>query len=202
MAGWPAPASAAGSSGVTVFNERFKGTTALANFSSNDGCVYAITSVFAVDGQSVDNITGHTSGLSAEVYDGAVDVCTSDSVVRRRYGEVDLAPGEFTYDKALDTAHLTASVPVYDYVSGTTSTLVVDVTWTAAAPAQQLSGTFHQVYPDQSVYTSRLFGAYVRSGAAGSVLDGQTNLTPLPTGTDPTAAELDAVNSGSHSLTV
>lgn len=189
----PATASAA----TTVAKFSFKGTSALASFYSVDGCIVTEAVVTAVDGEAKNRLTGHTSNSLVDVIAVVYDQC-QDTTLRYYYGSaIALAPEQFTIGQKQSTATLTASVPVYDFISGTTTNLAVDLTWTAISGPVSEKSTYKLVLPDGSRYQQSFSGIRADASATGTVSDGSINFTPSPS----QSAVISSTKSGSLEIT-
>jgi hypothetical protein len=185
----PATASAA----TTVSKFSFKGTAALASFYSVDGCIQTEAYVTAVRGEVKNRLTGHTSSSLVDVIAVVYDRC-QDTTLRSYYGPaVELAPEQFSIGQQQSTATLTASVPVYDFVSGTTTNLAVDLTWTAISGPVSEKSRYTRVLPDGSRYQQSFSGITADASATATVSDGSINFTPSPS----QSAVISSTKSGS-----
>ena len=116
----------------TTFVFRFHGMAAFAIFDnvSPDGCID--TFVF-VDGSQ--NTFNKQTSSSADVFIGQFDLCTNTPLLSAS-GFTDNPT--FQIDKKLLSASLSATISVFDFVSGSTFNVSVSVAWTstsATAPA-------------------------------------------------------------------
>jgi hypothetical protein len=102
-----------------------------------------------------------------------------------------LAPGQFQIDDKLTAASLTATIEVFDFVSGASIPLDVNMRWTGSGDPFKSKERVHQTFPGSKV--NKYFdGTFRTAGAAGTVSDGTTNLTPEPA----TFAQLGSVRQG------
>jgi hypothetical protein len=161
-------------------NYKFRGDTADAYFSSFDGCVYTDVYVFASDGisQSPPGRGGTSSGTSVSIY--KFDSC-SETQLLAADGFVSLAASAFQVSSKLGSAKLSATVPVYDYVSGLNLNVSVNLTWTGSGSISRQS--YRSQYNSPGCKTHSSFSGTWRSAeVSGSVSDGTTNYTPVPFG--------------------
>src|SRR2546422_1755696 len=160
-------AHAAASGSTTVF--RFHGMTAFAVFDSlsSDGCID--TFVF-VDG----NQSGTT--LEADVFIGQFNICTQTDLMEASGST--FSP-DLQISKKLDSASLSATISVFDFVSGNTFNVSVNTTWTATGPLSHeiQSSHFHTKGFIDNFHRN---AAFRDAGASGTVSVGTTNFTPFP----------------------
>ena len=160
----PAHAAAAGKATVV----KFHGLTAIADFDSfsPDGCIE--TFVFLSGTQS-------KTGPEADVSIGQVNSCTGDELFA--FGST-LNP-TFQVNNQLTSASLSATISVFDEVSGNTFTVSVSATWTGTGPLSHQSGTshFHTKNFSENFHFNDTFRD---ASASGTVSDGTTNFTPSP----------------------
>jgi hypothetical protein len=106
-------------------HEQFRGRTAFADFSHQEGCI--LTTVFVSAGQP----SRATTDGSAFVAITEEDTCTGETL-RFAFGQGDV---ELTIDRRLQTATLTGTLDaeITDFVTGETSTapVTLDLTWSA-----------------------------------------------------------------------
>jgi hypothetical protein len=160
-------AYAAGSGGVTTF--RFQGNTAFAVFNSYspDNCVDTFV---VVDG------TQRRPGLEADVSISQYDVCTGTQLLFA-YGST-FTPN-FQVSARLASASLSATISVFDEVSGNTFPVSVSMTWTATGPLSRAVGSEHLQFGN-IIQNFRMNDTFRDASASGTVSDGTTNFTPSP----------------------
>ena len=154
-------------------NFKFRGDSADAYFSDFDGCVYTDVYVFASDGinQSPPGPGGASSGTSLFIYQ--YDSCT-DTQLLAAEGFASLAGPDFQVAGKLSSAALNATVSMYDYVSGTSFDVDVNLTWTGGSETSRQSSNYHFDSPGCKV-NSRFRGTFRSAGVSGSISDGVTN---------------------------
>jgi len=172
------PKAQAAASGST-FVVRFHGASAFANFDSfsPDGCIETLA---FVDG------TQNGSSLEADVFISQVNNCTATPLSGGGCGPTALLCAfgttfspTFQVSKALDSASLSATIPVFDSVSGNTFNVSVDVTWVATGPLSRESGSSH--FHTKNFTENFHFNDEFRdASASGTVSDGTTNFSPSP----------------------
>jgi hypothetical protein len=158
---------AAASGSAYVF--KFQGLSASAGFDqlSPDGC---IDNFVGVDG------TQGNGSPAADVFIGKFDMCTNTQL-EGAYGFT--TNPNFQVGKKLDTASLSATISVYDWVSGTNFDVSVNQTWTANGPVAHQIGTNH-FQTKGFIETFHYNDDFRPAGASGTVSDGTTNYTPSP----------------------
>jgi hypothetical protein len=169
-------AQAASAAGAERYD--FKGDNAYADFFTESGCVVTYVSIFATDDRTRSGPEGSASrsGAYASMYQ--YDSCTWQQL-KSAYGYTELAPDAFQL-RGQD-ANLATTVELFDYVSGSSIPVTIDVTWTATGSSS--TGISHYLYRSPSfkeIYHS--VGTYREASAVGTMTtsDG-TNLTPNPT---------------------
>jgi len=164
--------------GAETLHVNFKGQTAQAEFSSTHGCVQTVVYVLASDGRFKTDPGGPEAASGAESYIFQSDVCTQTQLLAA-YGFAVLAPSEFQIDQQFTAATLTATIEVFDFVSGTSFPVDVDVSWTGFGDTFTVKDRFHQRAPGFKA-NFRFDGTFRDATAAGTVTDGTTNFTPEP----------------------
>jgi len=156
----------------------FKGKSADAFFSSSDGCVFTDVFVFASE-EIFQNPPGPSSASSgANLFISQFDACTGEQLLAAD-GFASLADPDFQVARKLTSATLNATVNVFDFVSGTSFDVFVDVTWTGTGPLGRQNGNFHFHSPGCN-FNSHFNSTFRSAEASGSVSDGATNFTPDP----------------------
>ncbi|HLA05801.1 MAG TPA: hypothetical protein VJ022_00030 [Anaerolineales bacterium] len=159
---------------------KFKGQSADAFFSSIDpsGCIYTGVGVFAGE-QVYQNPPGPGSASSwTSLYISQYDYCT-DTQLLAADGFASLAPPDFQVSEKLDSAALSATVNVYDYVSDSSFNVLVDLTWRGIGPLSRQKNRSHFHSPG-CIINSRFNGTFRPAEASGSVSDGAMNFIPDP----------------------
>jgi hypothetical protein len=164
--------------GAETLHVNFKGQTAQAEFSSTHGCVQTVVYVLASDGRFKTDPGGPEAASGAESYIFQSDVCTQTQLLAA-YGFAVLAPSEFQIDQQFTAATLTATIEVFDDVSGTSIPVAVSVRWTGFGDTFSQDDRFHLKVPGLKV-NFHLDGTFREATASGSVSDGTTNFTPEP----------------------
>jgi hypothetical protein len=157
-----------------------KGQNASAYFSSVDGtgCIVTYAGVFAGDQVTQSKPQPSTTSSSVYVFLDIVDTCTW-TYLTSAYGYAELAPDQFVVDKKLSSADLAAAVELYDYVTGASFTVDVDLHWTATgSPTQTGSRSFYRSPGFSVKYNSK--GAFAPASATGTILEGSTNYAANP----------------------
>jgi hypothetical protein len=152
---------------------KFHGLSAQANFDSlsPDGCID--TFVF-VDGSQ--NAIGKQTFSNADVFIGQFDLCTNTQLLG---ASGSTSSPTFQIDKKLLSASLSATISVFDFVSGTTFNVSVSVAWTSTSAIAHEISTFH--FHTKAFTENSHFNADFRdANASGTVSDGTTNYTPSP----------------------
>jgi hypothetical protein len=171
------PARAAGAETLHV---SFDGLTADASFDSLDpsGCIGTFAQVLADDGHFRTGTGPLEKAATATIAFSQFDDCTQTLLVAAE-GFAVLAPGEFQIDDKLTAATLTATIEVFDAVSGASFPVDVNLSWTGVGDPVITKDRFHQTFPGFKVL--KRFDATARpASASGTVSDGTTNFTPEP----------------------
>ena len=157
----------------TSFVFKFHGLSAQANFDSlsPDGCID--TFVF-VDGSQ--NTVNKQTFSSADVFIGQFDLCTNTQLLAAS----GFTPNPtFQIDKKLLSASLSATISVFDFVSGNTFNVSVSVAWTSTSAIGHEHSSFH--FHTKAFTENGHFNADFRdANASGTVSNGTTNFTPSP----------------------
>jgi hypothetical protein len=160
-------ASRARAAPATVAKFKFSGPAAFAPFDNVVGCVE--TTVF-VDGSTTNN------SPEADVFIGQFDNCTGMTLL-------DASGSTFTPDfqiaANLAEASLSATISVFDQVSGNTFNVSVSQTWTATGRLSIESDSLH-FHTKGFTITGYFINKFRNATASGTVLYGTTNLTPSP----------------------
>jgi len=176
-----------------VFHSSFKGQFVRAIFDSVDasGCIQTFVDVFAIDRK--DKVDGPPTVTSeAVVFIDVVDLCASTRLISA-FGSG--FPDDFVM-LSLDSATLDTAIEMFDFVSGTTFTVDVDMTWTGVGDPSRTQD-HSQVHSPGFKLISRFDGTFRNATADGTVSDGTTNFTSDTA----FAASLDFVKSGEISVT-
>jgi hypothetical protein len=188
------PARAAG---AETLHLSFAGQTADATFFSTDpsGCVSTEVFLLVTDGRSRDGTGQPEVASTALIIVSQADLCTRTELVAAD-GTAVLAPGQFQIDGQLTAASLTATIEVFDFVSGASFPVDVNVSWTGVGETASAKVRLHQTFPGFKV-NQRTDRTFREATATGTVSDGTTNFTPEPTA----SAELASVKQGEVDIT-
>jgi hypothetical protein len=157
----------------TTFVSRFHGLSAQANFDnlSPNGCID--TFVF-VDG--FQNTFNKQTSSGADVFIGQFDNCTNTQLLGASGSTFNPT---FQVSNKLASASLSATISVFDFVSGNTFDVSVSVAWTSTSAIGHENQTFH--FHTKAFTENAHFNADFRdANASGTVSDGTTNFTPSP----------------------
>ena len=157
-----------------------KGLGVEAYFSSVDpsGCVVTDVGVFSRD-ETLQNPPGSGNPSSwVFLYIAQNDYCNGVQLVYAE-GFTSIANADLQVSRRLDWATLATTVNVYDYASGTSYDVYVDLTWQGSGPQTRQSSHFHSHSPNCNI-NSRFNGTFRSAAASGSVSDGTMNFTPEP----------------------
>ena len=131
----------------------FKGQGADAFFSTTDpsGCIFTDVFVFASE-EVFQNPPGPRSASSAtSLFISQYDACTGTQLLAAD-GFASLADPDFQVLGKLNSATLTATVSMFDFVSGTSFDVDVNLAWTGAGPLSRQNGNSHFHSPGCSVF--------------------------------------------------
>jgi hypothetical protein len=187
------PARAAG---AETQHFSLNGLFADAIFSSTDpsGCVSTVVDLLASDG-STKSGSGRPEATTTLIIVSQADLCTQTELIAAS-GRAVLAPGQLQIDNQLTAASLTATIEVFDFVSGASFPLNINVNWTGVGETESTKSRVHQTFPGFKVL-KRLDRTFRHATASGTVSDGTTNFTPEPT----TEAELASLRQGDLDIT-
>lgn len=169
--------ASAGGGGGTF---KFKGQSASAYFSSADpsGCIYTDVSVYASEqiSASQPGPGSPSSGTNVSIYQ--YDACTGTQLLAAD-GFAPLADADFEVSKKLESAKLNATVNVFDYVSGTSFDVSLDLTWTGTSSLGHQMSHFQYQFAGchQNLHTN---GTFRFAQAIGAVSAGTTEFAPSP----------------------
>lgn len=159
---------------------RFRGQVADASFTSFDpsGCIQTDVGVFPSEGVSGSPPGPGGSGSGVGMFISVFDHCNGTQLLAAD-GFTELPDPEFQVFGQLESATLNATVPLFDFVSGTEFSVSVVLIWTGNGPLTRESGSFRSHSPGCSFH-SRFRGTFRPAYISGSVWDGVTNFTPDP----------------------
>ena len=155
----------------------FKGRAADAFFSSSpDGCFFTDVFVFASE-EIFQNPPGPAGTFSGTfLFISQYNVCEGTQLLAAE-GFAQLGDPDFQITRKLTSATLSATVNVFDSVSGASFDVGVNLAWTGAGPLSRQNGNSHFHSPGCSS-NSHFNSTFRPAGASGSVSDGATNFTP------------------------
>jgi hypothetical protein len=156
----------------------FSGPSAVVSFVSTEGCITTDVSVFASD-ESLHDPPGPPTPMSvANVMIDQFDNCTGATLLSA-FGEATLTDQAFEVKSQLTSATLNATVQVTDSITGSTSNVDVDLTWSSIGDLFQQTLHTH-VHTPGLISQSRSNGAFREAQASGSVSLGGVNLATQP----------------------
>jgi len=171
---------------------KFSGKNANAFFFSQEGdCVATFVGVFANDGKFQSPPGPPGTGQFADIFIDRFDFCTETSLISA-FGSRMLDESQFSIDQKLNSASLNTSIEMFDFVSGTSFTVDVNLNWTGTGDLVRQSFS-SKVQTPKCKFMERFRGSFRSAEASGVVTDGVTNFTPDPT----SDASLGQTSSGS-----
>lgn len=159
---------------------KFRGDSASASFSRVDasGCVYTDVFVFASQDRIQSPPGPPQAQAGADIYISQYDWCNGLQLVGAS-GFTALDAGAFQVSKKLDAAALAATINVYDYMSGQSYDVNLDLNWRGAGEIEK--GSYHSKFQSGDCkVNSRWSGSFRPATATGTVSDGTTDFTPDP----------------------
>lgn len=161
-------------------------------FQTISGCIETDTYLQAAQfmGQGTAGGPGPQSGLMVNIFQA--NNCTQ-TVIMAAFGWA--APTTLQMSRKLDTGAVTGSVQLQDWITNTTFTVSVSLSWTGTGPVSRSVSNFHSQWQGYSV-TSHFNGAWRQANAGGSVTDGSTEWA----GPTATQADLFSTNTGTVSI--
>jgi hypothetical protein len=188
------PARAAG---AETLHLSFNGHFADATFFSTDpsGCVSTEVFLLVTDGRSRTGTGQPEVASTALIIVSQADLCTQTELIAAD-GTAVLAPGQFQIDSLLTAASLTATIEVFDFVSGASFPVEVNVSWTGGSGLTSARTHTRETFPGFKL-NLREDRTFRHATATGTVSDGTTNFTPEPA----TDAELASARSGEVLIT-
>jgi hypothetical protein len=160
-------ASAAGSGNSTVFHLNGRSAVALFDSFSPDGCIENFAFI---------NFTQSQQGPEASALIFQENTCTVTLLLYATGGTFNFTS---QVSGTLDSASLSATIPVLDAVSGNTFDASVSTTWTATGPLSREVTTDH-FQTKTFIETFHLNETFRDASASGTVSIGTTNFTPSP----------------------
>jgi hypothetical protein len=159
-------------------NYNFRGSTADAYFSSTDssGCMFTDVYIFASAERLHDPPGPPTPSATASVSIYQYDSCSGVQLMAA-YGGATLPKEDLRMATQLNSATLNTNIAVFDYVSGNTLNVSLDLNWTATGAPVNQKDHYHLRAPG-FVQNVQYSGTFRPAQASGSVSDGVTNFTP------------------------
>jgi hypothetical protein len=156
----------------------FQGRFAEAYFDSLDSanCIDTAVYVFAEVGKSQSPPGPGISGVITYGFISKYDYCGQTQLLGASFYSA-IPSSDFKLDENLNSAQLTTTVSVFDYISGTSFPVSLALTWTAAGPAIRNNFGFH-VHAPGFTANEHDNGVTRVADATGTVSDGTTNFTP------------------------
>jgi hypothetical protein len=154
---------------------KFRGDSADASFFTVDktGCIYTDAFVFATEGKQQSPPGSPGTQRWADIYIYSYDTCSGEQLVAA-FGSTGLGSGDFQIDNKLTAGSLNTTVNVYDYVSGTSYDVQVNLNWIGSGDLNRgRSSSSNQ--SGQCRYSYRWNGTWRYAEATGSISDGKTN---------------------------
>jgi len=183
----------------------FMGLTADAPFDNTDptGCIDTSVFISAINGSTkMNNVSGSPQESSvAFVGISQFNFCTGADLFEAFANPV-LAPGAFQIDKELNAATLNTSTDVMDFISGTTFTVQISITWAAipGATPTALRFTFMQRGGGLRLSDSAFASTSKPATASGSVIVGGTTFASGPS--VPFGTDLASIKNGSLTVCI
>jgi hypothetical protein len=162
-----------------TFHFSFKGQFAEAIFSTFDetGCIETFAYVAAQEGKvKVDG--GPAVDSFALVNLIQFNHCEGEFLLDA-LGFGTQAPDEFIIDKKLNQATLTTTIVVFEFVTGTTFPVDVNVAWTGVGETSTVKDHFQIKEPGFKL-NSHFMGTFRQAQASGTVTGMGINFTPAP----------------------
>lgn len=158
--------------GATVM--KYKGEAATAFFSqTSDGCLYTDTYLFAGAGKLQNPPGAPEANNWANVSVYRYDSCTGTWLTGAS-GSVAINNATFQIDQQLNAAHLQTTVPMYDWMTGASFNLAVDLTWAGNGDLTR-SKSQNQYQSPGCKFKSQFNGSFRSAVASGTISDGATN---------------------------
>ena len=159
---------------------KFSGYSASAYFYATDstGCIVTGGTVFVFENISHSPQGPGTSSEDVLIDFFQYDQCTNTTLLSASNS----APAEnvdFHVDGDLDSATLTAIVPMFDNVTGTAFDFTVNLSWTGTSARDHQSSHYKVNFQGCHVNLKN-DSSFRYAEAAGTITDGTTNFTPLP----------------------
>jgi hypothetical protein len=178
------PCRSAAASGQAL-HMTFMGLTADASFDTLDptGCIDTSVQISATNGTTKMNKVPGSPQASSVAFVGIsqFNFCTGTDLFEAFASPV-LAAGAFRIGKTLNAATLNTSTDVTDFISGTTFTVQISITWAAipGATPTAFRSTFVLRGGGLRLSDSASASTSEPATASGSVIVGATNFAPAP----------------------
>lgn len=161
-----------------------RGQAAYATFQSSDdaGCVsnWVSVQVHEVETQRRPQQSSVTT-TTAFLYVEQRDDCTQTVLMQAGGWDVPLPEGDGQVANNLSSATLNASLDLFDYISNSTVTADVHLTWNPTDERASLTWYHNSSHTPQSIYNSHSTGKMRAAQVSGTVSIGSVNYTPIPT---------------------
>lgn len=153
---------------------RFKGLVALAFFDAIEECILTSVGVRASEGTERDGPGKPGKVSEVDVFLEQIDTC-QDELLLSAEGTTAVSASEFQIDKKLDSARLTKTVELTDFLSGNSFDVSVDLTWTATSSPEVTRNRFY-IRTRGGITQEQDKGTFREASAAGTVSSGGANL--------------------------
>jgi hypothetical protein len=178
---------------------KFRGETADAFFFSEDGGgIQTFVSVFASDGvsQSPPGRPGRSSQVFVSIFRFDPNApCDPDCPppLLEAFGAAQLEDSDFSASSKLESASLTATVEVFDFVSGNSFPVSINLDWDGIGDLARGNSHSHSKSPGCQ-FNSRFQGSFRSAEATGNISEGGTEFTQ---GEPSEGASISSVKEGS-----
>lgn len=158
---------------------KFQDKIAYASFQTNDGCIYTSAEVTLFEFRAkLPPGPPEETGPAMTVYLYRYDYC-QNLTLNEINKLVELAPGSFSLNSGLHSARLSTTIEAYDWGTGNTVPVTVDVTWEGVG--EGLSDSTHGTWSTPTQRVVWRFGGSIRDAVAtGTVLMDTMNVSPGP----------------------
>lgn len=155
---------------------QFRGSSAYASFWDTDttGCISTYASVSLYENRFKEQPGPPQEEPALDVYIYRYDYC-QDIYHFYASGHATLSPDAFSLSNSLQSASVTATVDVFDWITGEQSSVSVDLDWTGVGETFHGSSRYQTITPHYK-YISRSSGSSRDAQVAGTILMGATNL--------------------------
>jgi hypothetical protein len=159
---------------------------------SSDGCIFSTAEI-----QPFQNLTrpGNVTNQAVFVAISVFDACNFVQLVEASNFDSTTQDLNFTgtidFGDQVSTARVQGTATMFDFVSNTSFTATIDVTWQGYGPTTYAIDSLHSRAPGVIVNT-HFKGAFRSAAASGTLSDGTTNFAATPT----LDASLDNISTG------